>query len=103
MNGRRNFHQVLSDAPRALADCLSVIQQEDELLLVDGGVQWLTRMDEMSRGLDELNFGVVLNALEADVASRGLGYTTGLNSVNLLNDRQWIEKVCQFDQVLSWK
>lgn len=103
MSRGRSLHQVLSDDPRALADCLHAVQPGDELLLADQGVQWLVRGDELSGSLGTLGFPVALNALAIDVALRGLGHKTGLHSLNLLEDTQWVKKACQFDQVLSWK
>lgn len=103
MSRIRYLHQVLSDDPRVLADCLHSTRRGDELLLADEGVQWLVRADELSGRLAELDFPVVLNALETDVAARGLGYTTAFGGLKLLDDIQWVKKVCHFDQVLSWK
>jgi sulfur relay protein TusB/DsrH len=100
---RRYLQQILSDDPRALADCLNAVRQGDELMLADQGVQWLARADDLSARLTGLGFPVVLNALETDVALRGIQTSTPVKNVKLLNDGQWVEKVCQFDQVLSWK
>lgn len=97
------LHLVLSDDPQALADCLATIREGDGLLLADAGVQWLALPNQLSSGLDELNFALVINALETDVAARGLRYATGLSKLELLSDSRWVEKVCQFGQVLSWK
>lgn len=97
------MHLVLSNNPQALADCLATIREGDGLLLADAGVQWLALPDQLASGLGKLNFALLINALEADVAARGLRYATGLSNLELLSDNRWVEKVCQFDQVLSWK
>ena len=97
------LHQLMCADPRAVEDCRTFLQPGDEVLLIDAGVHLLTDPDALFARLKNQEYVPNISALSSDVLSRGLEAPIKRSGISLLNDGQWVERVCSCYQVLSWK
>ena len=91
------LHQLMSDEPGLLRDCLLLLRDGDTLLLLDaaaGLLAWPERLPSGGR--------VRIAAARADARSRGLEACAGKQGIELIDDEKWIRWVCSHDSVISW-
>jgi sulfur relay protein TusB/DsrH len=96
------LQQLMSADPRTVAECLAFARPGDTILLVDRGVDLLSRWEHASTATLR-SAGLEILALEADVAAAGLLSLAGRLGMSILPDAQWVEQVCRSARVLSWK
>jgi sulfur relay protein TusB/DsrH len=97
----QTLHQLLSDDPVAVEDCLAFFRAGDKILLAAEGVGLLAGGNQQFVDASQGESGISIAAVSADVAARGL--LSMATSCQLLEDEQWVEQVCSHDVVLSWK
>ena len=95
------LHQLLSADPRAVAECLAIVQPGDRLFLADGGVLLLgSSWSELG---EEIRPDCRFVASRPDVLARGFEAQAGAQAIDLADDADWVSLVVSSDRVLSWK
>jgi sulfur relay protein TusB/DsrH len=93
------LHLLLSPDLSALEACASVLHEQDEMVLMDTGVLWLTREDELRATSRQ----TVIYCLEADIKAHGLSHLSENPGVMKISDSQLVGKVFEHRHCLSWK
>lgn len=93
----------MSADPRAITDCAVFLCSGDEILLLDAGTHLLgnSLLDSVQR--EKPVTGVRVSALASDVRSRGLEQRAIDSGIELINQAQWVERVCASQRILSFK
>ena len=93
-----NLHQVFTSpsSDHQLQQCIRRCQSGDGILLLQDGIYSL-KHPLLGRAVE---LGIVLYVLQKDLAARGL--TLDNQSIQVVDDKQWLALCVKYDKVLSW-
>jgi tRNA 2-thiouridine synthesizing protein B len=93
-----NLHQVFTSPSSdfQLQQCIKRCQSGDGILLLQDGIYSL-KHPLLGRALE---LDIVLYVLQKDAEARGLAIDN--QSVQVVDDKQWLALCVQYDKVISW-
>lgn len=97
------LHQVLDSGSDSLAECLQVFTHEDEILLIDAGVELLASAGTLQSLIGHNSSVKRILAIREDVMTRGLDKQARESDIELIPESEWVEHVLHHRHVLSWK